>query len=80
MTHTFTTKIQGQEVTITYAYHRAYAGSYYEPPEPASIEIQSVEPAMPEDVWEEMESLCFEDYSEYLADAAEYRAELRRDY
>lgn len=79
MTHTFTTTIQDQEATITYTYHRAYAGSYYEPPEPASIEIQSVEPAMPEDVWEQIEALCFEDYADYMADAEDWKYEMRRD-
>lgn len=81
-THTFTTTAilpsgEEQEVTVTYTYHAVYKGDYYQPPEPPTVEIQSVKPDVGD--WDGLEFEAMQDYVDYLADAAEYRAEMRRD-
>lgn len=69
-----------QDVKVVYTYYRGFNGSQIDPPEPASIEIQSVTPDVPESCYDALAVECWEDYAGYVADAAEYRASLREDY
>jgi len=77
------------EVCVSYSYYAGYCGSMEQPPEDASVEVQSVIVKMgdmPDDVLEtfvdseELRQECMEDYAAMLADAAECRAEMRGDY
>jgi len=82
-THTFTATAilpsgDEHEVTVTYTYQAGYKGDYYQLPEPPSVEIQSVTPDVGD--WDGLASEAMQDYADYLADAAEYRAEMQRDY
>jgi len=85
MTQTFTTTLTlpdetEQEVTVTYTYHRGYPASWGEPAEPAAVEIQSVVPDVPDSCYGDLVEQAFEDHANYLADAAEWKADMRRDY
>lgn len=82
-THTFTTTAilpsgDEQEVTVTYTYQAGYKGDYCQPPEPPTVEIQSVTTAVGD--WDGLEFEAMQDHADYLADAAEYRAEMQGDY
>ena len=70
-----------QPVTVTYTYYAGYDGGRYteSPPEPASVEIQSVTPDVPEEYYDALAAEAFEDYAAYCADAAEARAEARAE-
>ena len=80
------------EIEVSYRIHPGYRGSYYQPPEDATAEIEDIAilasdgtkfPApwladlMAED--EELLALCMLDAEESAQDAAEYRAEAKRE-
>lgn len=74
------------DVRVLYQYDKGYAGSYYQPPEPASIEILEITPAdksiTVSDSFYEDEALiaeCFADAAAEAEEAAEWRAQSRRD-
>jgi hypothetical protein len=67
------------EVTVTYTYHKGYAGDRTDPPEHASVEIDTVTPDVPADVWDTLVEECFEHYAAMADDAADYRYEMGRD-
>ena len=81
---------QGEEieadVRVTYSRYAGYKGDYYQPSEPASVEIVEIVPAdksitIPEHFHEDDALLaeCMEDWASEEADAEEYRAEAARD-
>lgn len=77
---------QEADVTVTYTVHRGFAGSYYQPPEPASVEITDIlqhgfGPNVPERFFEDDDLLaeCWQDYVEDQEAAAEQRAESIRE-
>lgn len=65
------------EVAVTYTFHKGWKGDRTDPPEPDSVEIQSVTPDIPD--WDTLVEECFDDHANYLADAAEYRWRMARD-
>ena len=74
------------DVRVLYQYDKGYAGSYYQPPEPASVEIIEITPAdqsltVPEHFYEDegLIAECMADVAEQAAEAAEWRAQSRRD-
>lgn len=74
------------DVRVLYQYDKGYAGSYYQPPEPASVEILEIKPAdtaltVPEHFYEDegLIAECMADVAEQAAEAAEWRAQSRRD-
>lgn len=71
---------------VVYSHHNGFRGSHIDPPEPASIEIQSItsEPAgieIPDQFFEDEELLaeCMQDWVEDEAEAKEWLAQSRRD-
>lgn len=73
-------------VRVLYQYDKGYAGSYYQPPEPASVEIIEITPTdqsltVPEHFYEDegLIAECMADVEEQAAEAAEWRAQSRRD-
>jgi len=78
--HTFTTTIDGQDVVVIYEYHKGYAGDWIDPANGDMVEIIAVTPDVPASAYDDLAAEAFEDYAAYLSDAAEYRAEMRRDY
>lgn len=89
-TNTFTTTVLyhnsvggevEQDVAVTYTYHKGWDGGRYadSPPEPDGVEIQSVVPDVPDACYADLVEQCFEDHANYLADAAEWKADMRRD-
>jgi len=84
MTHPFTTTVtldddKEVEVVVTYDFHKGFAGDWTDPPEPDMVEIISTTPDVPFAVYDDLVAEAFEDYEAYQADAAEYRAEARRE-
>ena len=87
----FTTRItlpdeQDSDIRVEYSFYAGYKGSQIEPPEPASVEITSITPAdpsitIPDDLYEDGDLLaeCMAHYRDMLDDAAERRAEDRRE-
>lgn len=76
MTNTFTTENpDGTPVTVTYTYHRGYPASWDEPGEPDAVEIERVVPDVAD--WSNLVDECFEDYANYQADVAEWKADMR---
>jgi|GEM_PF-2728942 len=74
------------DVRVTYEGHAGYKGDYYQPAEPPSIEIINIEPAdkaltVPEHFYEDegLIAECFADWENERAEAAEWRAQSRRD-
>ncbi|MFE8106943.1 hypothetical protein [Sphingomonas melonis] len=73
------------EVTVTYVFHRGCKPTLVDPGEPDSVEVISVVPLIPEydlgDVdLEVFADECMANWSDMLADAAEFRADMRRDH
>lgn len=73
-------------VRVVYSYYKGFAGDCTDPPEPASVEIQSItsEPAgvdIPDSFFEDEDLLaeCMQDWIASEEDAAEWRAQCRRD-
>ncbi len=64
-----------QEVTVEYSYYKGFDGGSHaiDPPEHASVEIQSVVPDVPSALYDELAEEAFMHHADYLADAAEYR-------
>lgn len=89
MTHTFQTTVHymdaateedvATEVTITYRHIKGYPAAWDEPGERDSVEIDSVAPDVPDACYGDLVEAAFEDYANYLADAAEWKADMRRD-
>jgi hypothetical protein len=84
MTHTFTTTLTlpdetEVEVKVTYTYHKGFKGDLTDPPEPASVEIQSVVPDVPMECYDGLVKECFSHQQDYADDAADWRYEMRRD-
>jgi len=77
--HTFTTTIDGTEFVVIYEYHKGFAGDWYDPPEPDTVEILAVTPDVALSAYDDLVAEAFEDHAGYLSDALEYRAELRRE-
>lgn len=86
----FTTSIEIDEteydVRVRYQYDKGYAGSYYQPPEPPSVEILEITPAdkaliVPDSFYEDETLIaeCFADVEAEAEEAAEWRAQSRRD-
>lgn len=87
----FTTSItlpdeQDSDIRVEYSFYAGYKGSQIEPPEPASVEIIDITPAdpliiIPDDLYEDDDLLaeCMAHYRDMLDDAAERRAEDRRE-
>lgn len=74
-------------VRVVYSVYKGFRGDQIDPPEPASVEIQSItsEPAgvdIPDRFFEDEELLaeCMQDWIDGESDAAEWRAQCRRDY
>lgn len=80
------------EIEVCYRIHPGDKGSYYQPPSEATAEIEDVSIIAPDGTkypapWladmlaedEEMLSLCLLDADERAEDAAEYRAEAKRE-
>lgn len=74
------------DVRVTYTGDAGYKGSFHEPAEGPSVEIVSIEPAdksitVPEAFYEDegMIAECFADWRAEQEDAAEWRAQSRRD-
>ena len=74
------------DVRVLYQYDKGYKGDYYQPPEPASVEILEIKPAdttltVPEHFYEDegLIAECMADVAEQAAEAAEWRAQSRRD-
>lgn len=84
MTQSFTTTLTlpdetEVEVAVTYRHIKGYPASWVEPDEPDSVEIDSVVPDVPESCYADLIEQAFEDHASYLADAAEWKADMRRD-
>lgn len=87
----FTTSItlpdeQDADIRVEYSFYAGYKGSQIEPPEPASVEIINITPAdplilIPNDLYEDDDLLaeCMAHHCDMLTDAAERRAEDRRE-
>lgn len=74
------------DVRVVYQYDKGYRGDYYQPPEPDSVEIITITPAdaaltVPEHFYEDdgLIAECFADAASEAAEAAEWRAQSRRD-
>ena len=74
------------DVRVLYQYDKGYKGDYYQPPEPDSVEILEITPAdraltVPEHFYEDegLIAECMADVAEQAAEAAEWRAQSRRD-
>lgn len=77
------------EVRVTYTAHPGHAGTMIDPPEPASVEIVSIIPVDPSvtlpsgysagDFDEAFFEDCLEDFTAERDEAAECRAQSRRD-
>ncbi|WP_439538713.1 hypothetical protein [Sphingomonas sp.] len=74
------------DVRVVYSRYAGYRGSYYEPPEEASVEIISITPADPTirvpdrfDTDDDLLAECMSDWSAEVEDAREWRAQARRD-
>ena len=77
------------EVRVTYTAHRGHAGTMIDPPEPDSVEIVSIVPVDPAvtlpdgyadgDFDDTFFDECLEDYAAEMEEAAEWRAQSRRD-
>lgn len=72
-------------VGVRYSGHKGFPGSYIDPPEPASVEIDDVKvlegDPLPAD-WEPSDDLlaeCLQDWHEEAIEAAEWREQSRRD-
>lgn len=90
MRGSFTTSIEIDEteydVRVRYQYDKGYAGSYYQPPEPPSVEILEIKPAdkaliVPDCFYEDdaLIAECLADVEAEAEEAAEWRAQSRRD-
>lgn len=74
------------DVRVLYSHDAGYKGSFYEPAEAPSVEIISIEPAdrsitVPESLYEDegLIAECFADWRADQEEAAEWRAQSRRD-
>lgn len=74
------------DVRVLYQRYKGYRGNYYQPSEPASVEIIKIVCADPEigipDHFgdnEELKAECMADWEVDAEDAAEWRAQCRRD-
>lgn len=74
------------DALVTYSFYAGYQGDYYNPPEPASVEITEIisgDPSIdiPPHFYTsaELEAECMEDWAARLADAEERRGEALRD-
>lgn len=72
------------EVEVTYTFHRGCEATLVDPGEPDSVEVVSVTPIVsdyePGEIdLEAFADECMAEYADMLADAADYRAEQRRD-
>jgi len=81
-----TTTINGEEVEIGFYYDKGDPGSYYQPPEPASVEIDyilykgvDVQYILSEQVIEGLEEECLADIHEGLDEALNAAAEAEYD-
>lgn len=84
MTQTFTTTITlpdetEVEVAATYRHIKGYPVSWDEPGESDSVEIDSVVPDVPDACYSDLVDAAYQDHANYLADAAEWKADVRRD-
>jgi hypothetical protein len=84
VTHTFTTTLTlpdetEAEVTVTYTYYAPYKGDLTDPPEPASVEIQSVAPDVPMECYDGLVEECFDNQAQHMDDVADWRYEMRRN-
>lgn len=74
------------DVRVIYSRDKGYKGSYYQPAEPSSVEIVEIQCAdksvtIPEHFYEDEALLaeCMEDWASEEIEAAEWRAQSRRD-
>lgn len=74
------------DVRVTYTGSAGYKGSFYEPAEEPSVEIINIEPkdksiTVPESFYEDDDLIaeCFADWRAQQEEAAEWRAQSRRD-
>lgn len=74
------------DVRVLYSRDAGYKGSFYEPPEAASVEIIDIAPSdksitVPDAFYEDEDLIaeCFADWRAEQEDAAEWRAQSRRD-
>jgi hypothetical protein len=81
-----TTTINGEEVEIGFYYDRGDQGSYYQPPEPPSVEIDyilykgvDVQYILSEQVLDELAEECLDDIHEGLDEALNAAAEAEYD-
>lgn len=73
-------------VMVTYETHAGYRGDYYQPPEPPSVEITGIKAKggtmiVPDHFYEDEGLIreCFDDWKADLEEAAEWKAQSRRD-
>lgn len=67
------------EVAVTYTYYKGWTGDRTDPPEPASVEIQSVVPDVPEHLYDTVAEEAFANYRDWCEAEAEYRADAARE-
>lgn len=72
-------------IGVRYTVHKGFRGDHIDPPEPATVEIDDVKVIeggpLPDD-WEAPDELlaeCLADWAEEAIEAAEWRAQSRRD-